>query len=207
MEERLESPEVQGTLHRPEHPNGRGIVLTHGAGSNKDGPVLTKLARAFEGLGYTVLRYNLPFRRLRASGSPNPSNAAKDREGVRQAVAAMRAIVKGALVAGGHSYGGRQTAMAAAEAPGLDVSSLALFSYPLHPPGQPQKLRTDYFPGLKLPVLFVHGTKDPFGAPDELRAHVPLIPAATHIIEIPGGAHDLKRAPEFAQEIVERMLF
>jgi predicted alpha/beta-hydrolase family hydrolase len=158
-------------------------------------------------MGYTVLRYDLPFRRLRASGSPNPSNAARDREGVRQAVAAMRTIVAGSIVAGGHSYGGRQTAMAAAEEAGLDVASLVLFSYPLHPPGQPAKLRTDYFPNLHKPVLFVHGTKDPFGTPDELRAHLPLIPAPTQIIEIPGGGHDLKRAPEFAQQIVERMLF
>jgi uncharacterized protein len=207
MEERFESPEVLGILHRPAQPNGRGIVLTHGAGSNKDAPVLTKLARAFEGFGYTVLRYDLPFRRLRASGSPHPSHAARDREGVRHAVAAMRAIVAGSIVAGGHSYGGRQTAMAAAEEPGLDVSSLVLFSYPLHPPGQPEKLRTAYFPNLRTTVLFVNGTKDPFGTPDELRAHLPLIPAPTQIIEIAGAGHDLKRAPEFAQQIVERMLF
>ena len=207
MEERFDSPAIQGTLHRPEQPNGRGMVLTHGAGSNKDAPVLVKLARAFEGLGYTVLRYDLPFRRLRAHGSPHPSHAARDREGVRQAVAAMRATVAGSIAAGGHSYGGRQTAMSAAEEPGLAVSSLVLFSYPLHPPGQPEKLRTAYFPGLHTPALFVQGTKDPFGTPEELRAHLPLIPAATGVIEIPGAAHDLKRAPEFAQQIAERMLF
>jgi predicted alpha/beta-hydrolase family hydrolase len=97
--------------------------------------------------------------------------------------------------------------MAAAEPAGLDAASLVLFSYPLHPPGQPDKLRIDYFPNLQLPVLFVHGTKDPFGVADEVRAHLPRIPAATHLIEIPGGAHDLKRAPEFAKEIAERMLF
>jgi len=77
----------------------------------------------------------------------------------------------------------------------------------LHPPGQPDKLRTAYFPNLRTPVLFVHGTKDPFGKPDELRAHLHLIPAATAVIEIEGAGHDLKRAPDFAQQIVERMLF
>jgi uncharacterized protein len=207
MEEPLDSPDVQGTLHRPAQPDGRGIVLTHGAGSNKDAPVLVKLARAFEEIGITVLRYNLPFRRLRAHGSPHPSHAARDREGVRHAVTAMRATVTGPIVAGGHSYGGRQTAMAAAEESGLAVSSLVLFSYPLHPPGRPEKLRTAYFPDLHMPVLFVQGTKDPFGSPEELRVHLPLIPAATDVIEIAGAAHDLKRAPEFARQIAERMLF
>jgi predicted alpha/beta-hydrolase family hydrolase len=207
MEEPFVSSEVQGILHRPAEPNGRGIVLTHGAGSNKDAPVLVKIVRALEERGFTVLRYDLPFRRLRAHGSPNPSNAARDREGVRHAVAAMRGIVPGPIVAGGHSYGGRQTAMAAAEEPGLAVSSLVLFSYPLHPPGQPEKLRTAYFPDLRIPVLFVQGTKDPFGSPLELQVHLPLIPAATDVIEIAGAGHDLKRAPEFAQQIAERMLF
>jgi len=206
MEEHYDTEGIQGILHRPEQPNGHGIVLTHGAGSNFQAPLLQRLARAYEEKGYTVLRYDLPFRRLRPHGSPVPAQSARDREGVRQAATAMRARVTGTVVAGGHSYGGRQTAMAAAEDPEL-ARSLVLFSYPLHPPNQPEKLRTTFFGDLRTPALFVHGTKDPFGTIDELKSHLPLIPAPTHVIEVPGAGHDLKRAPDLIEEILARMLF
>ena len=70
---------------------------------------------------------------------------------------------------GGHSYGGRMASMAAAEYPGLATAMLFL-SYPLHPPGKPERLRTEHFPRLRPPCVFVSGTADPFGTPDELRA-------------------------------------
>src|SRR5438105_2634824 len=75
---------------------------------------------------------------------------------------------KGKVLAGGQSYGGRQTAMAAAEHQGL-ADGLLLLSYPLHPPGKPEKKRTEYFPELRTPALFVSGTSDPFASPEELR--------------------------------------
>jgi len=206
MEERYESDGVQGTLHRPERPNGHGIVLTHGAGSNSQAPLLVQLARGFEEQGYSVLRYDLPFRILRPRGSPVPAHSARDRDGVRQAVSVMRDVVSGSVVAGGHSYGGRQTAMAAAETPGL-VQSLVLFSYPLHPPSKPQQLRTSFFGDLRTPALFVHGTRDPFGSIEELRLHLALIPAPTDVLAVEGAGHDLKRAPSLLGEILDRMLF
>jgi hypothetical protein len=93
---------------------------------------------------------------------------------------------------GGQSYGGRQATMLAAEQPGL-VSGLLLTSYPLHPPGKPERLRTQHFPSLRNPCVFVQGTADSFGSPAELREAVALIPASTQIITIDGGGHDLKR--------------
>jgi len=206
MEEPVNSEGIRGTLHRPSRANGDGIVLTHGAGGNSNGPVLTRFARAFEEAGYHVLRYDLPFRQQRAGGSPHPANAARDRAGVVDAVNAMRAIVTGRIVASGHSYGGRQTAMAASENAGL-ADSLVLFSYPLHPPGKPEQLRTAYFPDLRTPTLFVHGTRDAFGTVEELRTHIALIPARTDVFAVEGAGHDLKRAPDLAQEIIQRMLF
>ncbi len=95
------------------------------------------MAQAFAGAGYLVLRYDLPFRRQRAKGPPFPAAAARDREGVAAAVAALRNLAPGRVFAGGHSYGGRQTAMAAAERPDL-ADALLLLSYPLHPPSQPE---------------------------------------------------------------------
>src|ERR1041385_6043510 len=161
-------------LHHPDRPNGDAIVLTHGAGSNCNAPLLVQLATAFADAGYTTLRYDLPFRKERPGGSPFPAGAARDREGVRQAVEEVRVQAKGRIFAGGHSYGGRQTAMAAAETPGF-AAVLLLLSYPLHPPKRPEQKRTDYFPRLQTPALFVHGTKDPFGSIDELREAIALI--------------------------------
>src|SRR5208283_483441 len=111
--------------------------------------------------GVCVLRYDLPFRQKRPHGPPSPSTSAADREGLRDAVAAMRAIVPGRVFLGGQSYGGRQASMLAAECPQL-AAALLLLSYPLHPPGKPEQPRTAHFPALRTPSLFVHGPRDPF---------------------------------------------
>jgi predicted alpha/beta-hydrolase family hydrolase len=188
-------------LHRPEAANGDGIVITHGAGSNADSPLVVRMAQALAGGGYLVERYNLPFRMARPKGPPFPAQAARDREGVVRAVAEMRALVSGRVFAAGHSYGGRQSAMAAAENPGL-VDGLLLLSYPLHPPRKPAQKRTSFFPELRTPALFVHGTADPFGSPEELREAMALIPARTELFPVEGAGHDLKRAPDLAHEIL-----
>jgi predicted alpha/beta-hydrolase family hydrolase len=73
------------------------------------------------------------------------------------------------------------------------AAALLLFSYPLHPPGRPEQSRTEHFPRLRLPALFVQGARDPFGSPAELRDAVAAIPAPTRIIAIAGAGHDLKR--------------
>jgi predicted alpha/beta-hydrolase family hydrolase len=183
---------VRGTLHRPDVPSGRGMVLTHGAGGNSDAPLLIAVATAFCAEGFQVLRCDLPFRQRRPKGPPSPSTAAADREGLRQAVAAIREIAPGRIVMGGQSYGGRQAPMLAAEAPGV-VDALLLFSYPLHPPGKPERLRTEHLPRLHLPCVFVEGTSDPFGTIAEMRVAIALIPGATQLIPIEGAGHDLKR--------------
>ncbi len=204
METPFANAGVRGTLHEPDAPSGDGIVLTHGAGSNSNAPLLVHLARAFADAGYFVLRYDLPFRQTRPKGPPFPAMAARDREGVSQAVAAMRSLAHGHLIAGGHSYGGRQTAMAAAEHPGM-ADALLLLSYPLHPPAKPAQKRTDYFPQLRTPALFVHGTADPFGSPEELREAIALIPAHTDFVAVEGAAHDLKRAADLAGDLLARL--
>jgi predicted alpha/beta-hydrolase family hydrolase len=168
-----------------------GIVLTHGAGSNADAPLLVKLAAAFEAAGWRAVRYNLPFRQSRARGSPHPANAAADRAGLMEEAEKMRSAVDGLVAIGGHSYGGRQASMLAAEQPGL-IAGLLLCSYPLHPPGKPEQMRTAHFPNLKTPALFIHGVRDPFATPEELSAAVATIPAATRIVPVPRAGHELK---------------
>lgn len=190
--EPLAAEGVSGMLHFPDNPSGRVVVLTHGAGGNCGAPLLVALATAFCAAGFHVLRCDLPFRQRRPTGPPSPSWAAADRNGLRLAVAAMRTRVSGPIVLGGQSYGGRQATMLAAEEPGL-AGRLLLLSYPLHPPGKPDRLRTEHFPRLALPCVFVQGGVDPFGTPAELRAAIALIPGSTELIPVEGAGHDLRR--------------
>jgi predicted alpha/beta-hydrolase family hydrolase len=196
---------VRGFLHRPETAGGAGLVLTHGAGGNCRMPLLVAAAEAFAGASVTVLRYDLPFRQRRPTGPPSPSGAAADRAGLREAAAAMRRIVPGPVFLGGQSYGGRQATMLAADEPGV-AEALLLFSYPLHPPGKPERLRTEHFPRLAVPALLVQGTVDPLGSPAELRAAVGLIPSPTRIITVDGAGHDLKRGRFDLAVVVEALL-
>jgi predicted alpha/beta-hydrolase family hydrolase len=185
-------PAVHGFLHRPAGPAGRGLVLTHGAGSDCDVPVLVAVAEAFARAGITVLRCDLPFRQARASGPPLPATAARDREGLRRAVTALRPFVPGAIALGGHSYGGRQASMVAADDAGL-VDALLLLSYPLHPPRRPNQRRTQHFGSLRTPVLFVHGSRDPFGSVAEIEEARRSISGRSALVAVEGAGHDLMR--------------
>lgn len=168
------------------------LILTHGAGSNRNAPLLVAVANAFAEHGIEVVRYDLPYRQERPHGPPRPGDAAKDREGLRQQV--LKAREKGVerVWLGGHSYGGRQASMLASENPGL-VEGLLLLSYPLHPPNKPAQMRTAHFPTLQTPALFVHGVRDPFGTTEEFQKAIALIPAKTRFVEIEGAGHDLGR--------------
>jgi predicted alpha/beta-hydrolase family hydrolase len=111
---------------------------------------------------------------------------------LKDAVNAVRTLGSGQVFLGGHSYGGRQASILAAEEPGL-VDALLLFSYPLHPPGKSEQLRTDHFSKLKIPATFVHGTKDPFGSIEEMRTALRLIPGRAQLVVVEGAGHDLAR--------------
>ncbi|MFN7924853.1 MAG: alpha/beta fold hydrolase [Bryobacteraceae bacterium] len=183
----------ENDVHGFYHP-GSGqdaIVLAHGAGSNSRAPLLVAVAEEFVRLGLVVLRCDLPFRRAHA-GPPRPADAARDREGLRRAVDAVQRIVQGRVFLGGHSYGGRQATMLAAEDPAV-APALLLLSYPLHPPGKPAQLRTAHLPQLRVPALFAHGSRDDFGTRDEMETALALIPARTRLLVIEGAGHDLKR--------------
>jgi len=183
-------PKVRGYLHVPETPSGDGLVLTHGAGSNAQSPLLIAVGETFSAAGFTVLRCDLPYRQMRSFGPPGPGDAARDRAGLKNAVAALKKMVTGKVFLGGHSYGGRQSSMLCAEDPGL-AAGLLLLSYPLHPPRKPEQQRTQHLPDLRTPALFVHGTRDPFGSIAELEQALKMIPAKTKLLTIEGAGHDL----------------
>jgi len=198
---------IRGYLQVPANPSGDALVLTHGAGSNSQSPLLVAVADAFCEIGITVLRCDLLFRQLRPHGPPPRGSAPGDQQVLRRAVEAMKAKVLADIVAtrakskqvagrvflGGHSYGGRQASMLAASEPGL-AEALLLLSYPLHPPKRPDELRTAHFPSLRTPSLFVHGTRDGFATIAELTAALKLIPARTQLSPVENAGHELLTA-------------
>jgi predicted alpha/beta-hydrolase family hydrolase len=189
-------PPVRGFLHAPSKPGGSTILLTHGAGANCQSKLLIEMSNAFAASGFNVLRFDLPFRSERPHGPPSPGNAARDRDGLRRAVALMKQRERGPVFLGGHSYGGRQATILVSEDSQL-VDGLLLLSYPLHPPQKPDQLRTSHFPKLNKPAFFVHGTRDPFGTIQEMNSALKLIPTPHALFEVDGAGHDLliKKTP------------
>lgn len=194
-------------MHVPDNPNNHGLVLTHGAGGNAQSSLLVALAETFCSAGFSVLRCDLPFRQARSWGPPGPGDAAHDREGLKNAVAALKnalesRVKKSPLLAtstrsgaphiflGGHSYGGRQSSILCAEEPET-AEGLLLLSYPLHPPRKPEQQRTQHLPNLHTPALFVHGTRDPFGSIEELKQAMKMIPGKANLMVVEGAGHDL----------------
>ena len=200
--------QIAGVAHEPAgRPKGI-VVLTHGAGGDRDSPLLQQVCDEWARRGWLAVRYNLPYRRRRPKGPPSGS-AATDRAGIVEAITVCRGLSDGPLIAGGHSYGGRQTSMVVAgREAGVDV--LTLFSYPVHPPGKPERPRTEHLPDIRVPTVFVHGTSDPFGTPGEVRDAAAMIAAPTEVVEITGARHDLRSktldVPALAIEAALRLL-
>jgi predicted alpha/beta-hydrolase family hydrolase len=193
MSARLNLDQIAGIAHEPDGAPRGVVVLTHGAGGNRESPLLQQVCEEWAQRGWLAVRYNLPYRRRRPSGPPSGS-AAADRAGIVEAITLCRTLTDGPLIAGGHSYGGRQTSMVVAgqEADPIKVDVLTLFSYPVHPPGKPERARTEHLPDIRVPTVFTHGTSDPFGTPDELRAAAALITGTTAVVEIASARHDLR---------------
>ena len=196
---------VRGYLHEAAGEGGDGLVLTHGAGSNANAPLLVALAEGFSAAGWTALRCDLPFRQARPTGPPIRGSAERDQQGLRAAVDAMRGLVQGRVFLGGHSYGGRQASMLCSAEPGL-VEGLLLLSYPLHPPKRPEELRTGHFPRLETEAMFVMGTRDGFGTVEEMTAALRLIAARTELVVVESAGHELmtKKNRDEVVGVVER---
>jgi predicted alpha/beta-hydrolase family hydrolase len=199
---------IAGIAHEPDGTPKGVAVLTHGAGGDRDSELLQRICDEWTRRGWLAVRYNLPYRRRRPKGPPSGS-AATDRAGIDEAIALCRTLAGGPLIAGGHSYGGRQTSMVVAEGEAA-VDVLTLFSYPVHPPGKPERRRTEHLPDIAVPTVFTHGTSDPFGTLDELREAAAMIAAPTEVVEITGARHDLRSktldVPALAVDAALRLL-
>jgi hypothetical protein len=181
----------------------RGAALFPGAGSDANQPALVAIAASLAPL--PVDRVDFPYRR---AGRRAPDRAPVLLEAVRVAVADLAerlGTTPDHLVLGGRSMGGRMCSMAVAgdeDIPGLATAGLVLVAYPLHPPGKPDRLRVDHLPRLNVPCLFVQGTRDPFGGPDELTPWTAAIPGPVTHHWIDGGRHDLKGADDEVASVV-----
>lgn len=187
-----------------------GVVLFPGAGSSSDHPGLVAIEHAAAPL--PVRRVDFPYRRAgRRAPDRAPVLVAAVRDEAQAAAVALGTSTQH-LVLGGRSMGGRMCSLVAAglgegsvdDEPAVEVAGLVLVSYPLHPPGRPERLRVAHLPRLTVPCLFVHGTRDPFGSPDELTRWTSQMSAPVTHVWVEGGRHDLRGADdEVASAVVE----
>ena len=176
-----------------------GLLLSPGAGAGRDQPALVAVDEAVAGRGLVVDRIEFPGPTA-GRRRPDPPEVCID--AVRSATSGLArrlGVPTSAIAVGGRSMGGRMSSMAAAE--GLEVAALVLISYPLHPVGAPERLRTAHFPSLDLPCLFVSGRGDALGSPDELERETTAIPGPVTLVFVDGD-HSLRRRDAEVAEVV-----
>ena len=178
------------------------MLLAPGAGADRDHHTLLALEDGLAPL--PVGRMDFPYRKAgkRAPDRAPVAVAAVVEEA--EALVAAAGVDPAQLVLGGRSFGGRMCSMAVAE--GLPAAGLVLISYPLHPPGKPDRLRIEHLPQLTVPCLFVSGTRDPFGTPAELEAHTAAIPGPVTHVWVDGKGHDLKNQDAAIVDAVQEWL-
>lgn len=196
------------SIHDPDGPLRATLILAHGAGGNRDQAMLRLLGDELAQRDVRTVRIDLPFRRQRPKGPPSPSGQPADRASFAETARVLEIGTAAPVIWGGHSYGGRMASMAVAEGPDRP-DALLLLSYPLHPPGRPEKARTEHLPGIGVPTVLVHGKRDPFATPAELADAALLIAGPTTVVEV-AAAHDLapakSGAPAKAADAVIAML-
>jgi predicted alpha/beta-hydrolase family hydrolase len=167
-----------------------GLLLTPGASAGRDQSALVAIDEALRSEDVAVERMDFPYRKAgRRSPDRAPVLIAAVREGAAD-LAKRAGLSPPKIALGGRSMGGRMCSMAVAE--GLPALALILVSYPLHPPGRPDNQRVEHFPQLRVPCLFLSGTRDNFASPEELEAATSQIPGDVTHVWIDGGDHGLR---------------
>jgi predicted alpha/beta-hydrolase family hydrolase len=160
------------------------LVLSHGAGGTRRQPWLVAFAGDLAAGGRRVLLHNFPYSE---AGRKLPDRPPVLEATVAAAVARAHEMGATRVVAGGRSMGGRMASMAAAS--GLPVDGLLLVAYPLHPPGAFEKQRVAHLAAIRVPTLFVHGTRDEFARPDLFAAAVATMGDRASVHTVEGGDH------------------
>ena len=164
------------------------IVVAHGAGAGMDHPFLVGFCRAMADDGIATARFN--FHYLNAGRrSPDPEPAL--RAAWTEAFEGVRAMAGGVpVLVGGKSLGGRIASMCVAD--GMEASGLVFLGYPLHPPGKPDRLRADHLERIEVPMLFLHGTRDPFAKPELLEKVIAKLGDRATLEDVDGGDHSFR---------------
>jgi uncharacterized protein len=197
----IEKGDVSAILMRPDDAT-HVLVLGHGASSNMRTPMLTSIAERLAAQRIATFRYNFPYSENKRGRDTNPVCVAT----IRSAVAAAREIAPDLpVLAGGHSFSGRMTTTAASEMPLEGVVGLVLFAFPLTPPGKSDTSRADHLAKISIPMLFLSGTRDQFGAPEVLGSTlgkfgtVHLVDTADHSFKV------LKRSRESNEDVFDEL--
>jgi predicted alpha/beta-hydrolase family hydrolase len=173
----------------PERGADRAVLLAHGAGADMNAATLTTVADALAAAGIPSLRFNFPYK---TAGRRGPDRPPVLEAALREAVSELASRAKvppERVVLGGRSMGGRIGSIVAADDGAL---GLVLLGYPLHPPGRPAQLRIEHFPRLRMPALFVSGTRDAFGSPEELRRETKKVKGPVSFFWVESGDHGFK---------------
>ena len=172
---------------------GMTLILGHGAGAGQLHPFMRLFASGMAERGFDTLTFNFVYMEQRR-GAPDPKAKLEACYlAVMEAALAHKKLKGNRLAIGGKSMGGRIASQVAAQPGSADESDALVFlGYPLHPPGRPDKLRDAHLPEIKAPMLFVQGSRDTFGTPDELRAVFKKHHLNPTLHAIEGGDHSLK---------------
>jgi predicted alpha/beta-hydrolase family hydrolase len=164
------------------------LVVAHGAGAGMDHPFLVGFARAANDLGVATMRFNFPYVDAGRRSPDTPAVA------VGTWLAAFSAAADRAgdavVAAGGKSFGGRMASLAVAE--GMPAAGLVFLGYPLHAPGKPERIRDEHLYGIRVPMLFVEGTRDPFARADLLAGVLKKLGKVATLHSVEGGDHSFK---------------
>ncbi len=193
---------VGATAKRKAAPAGGdgSLLLAPGAGADRNQSALVAIDKAVSALGVVVERMDFPYRKAGRRAPDRQPVLLRSVEEEAAALAERSRTSAGSMWLGGRSMGGRICSIAVAE--GLPSRGLVLISYPLHPPGKPDRLRTEHFAGLAVPCLFVSGTRDSFGTPTELEEATAAIPGPVTHHWLEGRDHGMRGADADVAAIV-----
>jgi uncharacterized protein len=175
----------------PQDRAGVTLILGHGAGAGQSSHFMVEFAGALAARGIDIVTFNFLYTE-RGRRLPDPNNRLEEcYRAVIQAVRKQTELAENQLAIGGKSMGGRIASQVAA-AGGADLASLVFLGYPLHPPGRPDRLRGEHLSRIKVPMLFVQGSRDAFGTPDEWRPIMARLGATADLHVVEGGDHSFK---------------
>jgi predicted alpha/beta-hydrolase family hydrolase len=167
------------------------VLLAHGAGAPMDSASMNATAKALAEANIRVARFEFGYMAARRTGTRRPPPKAETV--MPEYVAAVDDLgpTNGPLLIGGKSMGGRVASMVADALHDANrIAGLVCLGYPFHPPGRPAQLRTAHLKGLRTPTLIVHGTRDEFGFPDEVKSYE--LSSSIQFLWLEDGDHDLK---------------